>query len=129
MTCYTTSRKQLKVDKNTVVHVFYVRCVSCIKSHLMYDHFKKYSGVLVYFKTSRCKLQPWPQVLEKIPHFSNAALLPSVASIIPTLNRDAEEISGGGVNPHKTYTAMWRQQGRDFRAPDLERGIYFRDVS
>lgn len=31
----------------------------------MYDHFKKYSGVPVYFKTSRDKLQPWTHVLEK----------------------------------------------------------------
>jgi len=89
----------------------------------MYDHFKKYSGVLVYFKTSRCKLQPWPQVLEKIPHFSNAALLPSVASIIPTLNRDAEEISGGGGgNSHQNLSAFLAQKGRVFRGSKLKRG-------
>ena len=35
----------------------------------------------------------------------------------------------GGVLPYITYTGMWRPTGRDFEAPDVERGIHFRDVS
>ena len=35
---------------------------------------------------------------------------------------------GGGVLPYSTYTGMCAQRGRDFEAPDLERGIHFRGV-
>ena len=35
---------------------------------------------------------------------------------------------GGGVLPYITYTGMCRPKGRDFEAPDLERGIHFRGV-
>ena len=35
---------------------------------------------------------------------------------------------GGGVLPYITYTGMSAQRGRDFEAPDLERGIYFGGV-
>ena len=55
--------------------------MSRIKSHLIYDHFKKYSGVPFYFKTSRDKLQPWTQVLEKNPpilHFNVALEIVSI---------------------------------------------------
>ena len=33
-----------------------------------------------------------------------------------------------GVLPYITYTGMSAQRGRDFEAPDLERGIHFRGV-
>ena len=33
---------------------------------------------------------------------------------------------GGEVLPYITYTGMCPQRGRDFKAPDLERGIHFR---
>ena len=36
---------------------------------------------------------------------------------------------GGGVLPYITYTGMCRQRGRDFEAPDVERGIHLRGVS
>ena len=35
---------------------------------------------------------------------------------------------GGGVLPYITYTGCAAQRGRDFEAPDLERGIHFRGV-
>ena len=35
---------------------------------------------------------------------------------------------GGGVLPYITYTGMCRPTGRDFEAPDLERGIHFLGV-
>ena len=35
---------------------------------------------------------------------------------------------GGGVLPYITYTVCAAQRGRDFEAPDLERGIHFRGV-
>ena len=34
----------------------------------------------------------------------------------------------GGLLPYITYTGMCRPWGRDFDAPDLERGIHFRGV-
>ena len=33
-----------------------------------------------------------------------------------------------GVLPYITYTVCAAQRGRDFEAPDLERGIHFRGV-
>ena len=35
---------------------------------------------------------------------------------------------GGGVLPYITNTGMCRPTGRDFEAPDLERGIHFLGV-
>ena len=35
---------------------------------------------------------------------------------------------GGGVLPYITYRGMYRPTGRDFEAPDLERGIHVRGV-
>ena len=35
---------------------------------------------------------------------------------------------GRGVLPYITYRGMYRLTGRDFEAPDLERGIHFRGV-
>ena len=39
-----------------------------------------------------------------------------------------EEAVARGVLPYITYTGMCRPTGRDFEAPDLERGIHFRGV-
>ena len=36
--------------------------------------------------------------------------------------------AGGGVLPYISYTGMYLQRGRDFEAPDVERGIHFRGV-
>lgn len=47
----------------------------------------------------------------------------------PNIEQGCGENFPSGVLPHNTYTGVWRQQGCDFRAPDLEWGIYFRDVS
>lgn len=55
--------------------------MSCIKSHPIYDHFKKYSGVPFYFKTSRDKLQPWTRVLEKNPPFLRFNVALEIVSI------------------------------------------------
>ena len=35
---------------------------------------------------------------------------------------------GGGVLQYISYTGMCPQRGRDFEAPDLERGIHFKGV-
>ena len=84
--------------------------MSRIKSHLMCNHFKKYSGVPFYFKTSRKELQPWTKVLEKNSPFLRFDVALEIVSIdialiIPTLNGDTRETSppGGGTPPQYLY--------------------------
>ena len=51
-----------------------------------------------------------------------------VVAGLPTLNHPTAR-GGGGVLSYITYSAgCAAQRGRDFEAPDLERGIHFRGV-
>ena len=52
----------------------------------------------------------------------------SFIKILLKLGLIYSEGGGGGVLPYITYTGMCRPTGRDFEAPDLERGIHFLGV-
>ena len=81
--------------------------MSCINSHPTYDHFKKYCGVPVYFKTSRDKLQPWSHVLEKnLPFLRFNVALESVSIDCvdnPNTERGQEGNFPGGTPPQYLY--------------------------
>ena len=51
-------------------------------------------------------------------------------SLAKTSKQEVAQAPGGagGVLPYITYTGMCCPKGRDFEAPDLERGIHFRGV-
>ena len=54
--------------------------------------------------------------------------MPASVTIFEHLQNGIITPGGGGVLPYITYTGIAAQRGRDFEAPDLERGINFRGV-
>ena len=61
-------------------------------------------------------------------YFDGLLTVPSPASKLFASRAIFARALPGGVLPYITYTGMCAQRGRDFEAPDLERGINFRGV-